>query len=1118
MTHNPNPDMPRRSRLTILLFFLMYFFVAVGQCQPATGSPSSIKQNSLQADNYEPGCFVLKLNARGEELFTPLTAGSSVFQGLDIEVLRIEPFFRGFIKSPRKNSNTPNIASIYKITYTGPLSVHEIVRKLDNSFYTDYAEPYYLDEVLVIPDDPAVQNGKDLFYLERYQAFDAWGESQGDTNIVIGIIDTGVRYKHEDLKDNLKYNIAEARGIPGVDDDNDGYIDNINGWDFGDNDNDPDAKGHEHGTIVAGISSATTNNGTGTAGTGYKCKYMPIKASADSLGGSIGYGYHALVYAAYQGCGVVNLSWGRTGSFSRMAQDIIDYVVLEYNVVVVAAAGNSGKNEAFYPASYNNVLSVASCDTIFSPEHNRHIDIKHTTATYHHTVDLCAQGRAIYSTSNNGSYSRTSGSSNAAPQVAGAAGLVRAKFPNLSALQVMERLRVTGDVIDTFPENSAYKEKIGRRLNMYKALTAQNIPSVRITASSLSNEHGNFVYSGDTVKLFISVTNYLAPTSPACKATLSSESPYVEILQDSYSPGSIPTMGKKNNHDNPFLLVLKSNPGTDLPLTFRIQFEDNDYYDYQYIEHTLNPSWITVRTEATGVTVSSTGRIGYVDNNSSIGDGFSFNDTPLLYEAGLVLAINDSTVSDCVREFDFIIKQDFKTLNSIQYIHSSVADLQTQSRFSDQNAKNPIGIDIVQNSYSWLTEDKSTFHIIEYNLTNTGEQTIDTLYAGIFADWDINESDQNMANWADRYKLGYVYDPKPDGLYAGISLLTNEAPAYFAMDHRRRLPGNINPNDGFTPREKFLCMKNGVSKTTAGGHPDSSDVSHLTGAIIHGLRPGETRKLAFAFHGSSSLEDLLKSAEKAVIQYRSFNTGPTPQTENYHFCLGDTVELTIRPGNGKRFSFRHEHYSSSDSILHLKNVYDPKTIFITNTDSLFESDTAVASIFFHEKPVPDFTVLPDVLNLKNQSFAEITSDNAPSLIHKWEIDDSVHDNTGTFIHHFYEPDTVVIKLTLTSEYGCSQSKSILYPVIYEILTSTPNVSGGNFSVFPVPAGEYIHLDFGADYKEKNIRILSATGTEVRAVTGQFKSKEINIQSLPSGTYLIIVTTGAAQYSRTFIKQ
>lgn len=1109
MKQNLYPAMSRWSNFTALLFFLMSFLVFSGQCQP---------QSSLTPDNYEPGCFVVKLNIHGEKLFTPLSAHAPVFDELEIDIIRVEPFFRGFVKSPRKNSTTPNITSIYKVTYSGSLTVNKVIEKLSRSPYIDYTEPYYLDEILVIPNDPAVQNGKDLFYLERYQAFEAWNESQGDTNIVIGIIDTGVRYSHEDLADNLKYNSAEANGIAGVDDDNDGYIDNIIGWDFGDNDNNPDAKGHEHGTIVAGISSATANNMTGTAGTGYKCKYMPIKASADSMGGSISHGYHALIYAAYQGCKVVNLSWGRTGSFSRMAQDIIDYVVLEHDVVVVAAAGNSGKNEAFYPASYNNVLSVASCDTMYSTDQKRIIDTKHTTATYHHTVDLCAQGRAVYSTANNGAYSKTSGSSNAAPQVAGAAGLVRAKFPDMSALQVMERLRITGDVIDTFPENSAYKEQIGRRLNMYKALTAQHIPSVRITASTLSNGYGDFVYSGDTVKLFVSLTNYLAPTSSGCKVTLSSESPYVEILQNSYLPGSIPTMGVKTNQDHPFLLVLKSNPGTDHPLRFRLQFDDHEYYDYQYIEHILNPSWITVSTEETGVTVSSTGRIGYIDNNSSIGDGFSLNRVPLLYEAGLVLAINDSMVSDCVRGSDFMMKEDFETLANIRYTQSSVADRQTQGRFSDQNAKHPIEIDIVQNSYTWLSEDKSTFHIIEYILTNTGKQLIDTLYAGIFADWDINNPDQNMADWSDQHKLGYIYDPNPQGLYAGISLLTNDKPTYFAMDHRQHLAGNINPNDGFTTREKFLCMKNGVSKPAAGGHPDSSDVSHLTGAILPSLRPGETRKLAFALHGSTSLENILKSAEMAAIQYRSFNTGAIPQTENYHFCQGDTVDLTIRPGNGKKFTFRNEQYSVTDSIIHLKKVHTPQTILITNADSLFESNAAIASILFHEKPIPDFTVRPDVLDLTKQSFAEITPENDPSLIHQWEIDNSTYDNSDVFTHYFYKPDTVVIKLTLTNEYGCSANKAIHFPVIHEVLTSIPVVWESNFSLFPVPASEYILLDFGTDHTEKNIRILSATGNELSTMTGHFQTQEINISSLPSGTYFITVTTKTSQFTRAFIRQ
>src|SRR5690606_4016438 len=186
--------------------------------QTSSGSPRA----ESESDDYEAGRFVLRLNTKGLELFTPITKESALFKGLNIEITKIESFAKGIIESPRKNSLSPRLSSIYKISYSGELPLDAILKKLNASAYIEYAEPYYLDKIQFIPNDPAVHNGDDMFYLKRYGAFEAWEETRGDTNIVIGVIDTGVRYSHEDLKSNLKYNTAEANGLPGVDDDNDG--------------------------------------------------------------------------------------------------------------------------------------------------------------------------------------------------------------------------------------------------------------------------------------------------------------------------------------------------------------------------------------------------------------------------------------------------------------------------------------------------------------------------------------------------------------------------------------------------------------------------------------------------------------------------------------------------------------------------------------------------------------------------------------------------------------------------------------------------------------------------------------------------------------------------------
>ena len=133
------------------------------------------------------------------------------------------------------------------------------------------------------PNDPSADSVTQ-YHLKNIQAYLGWAISKGDTNTVIGIVDTGTDWDHPDLQDNIKHNYADT--IDGVDNDNDGYIDNYRGWDLGENDNDPSSSvssfGVHHGTGVSGIAAATTDNSKGVAGVGFKCKFLPVKIFNDN--------------------------------------------------------------------------------------------------------------------------------------------------------------------------------------------------------------------------------------------------------------------------------------------------------------------------------------------------------------------------------------------------------------------------------------------------------------------------------------------------------------------------------------------------------------------------------------------------------------------------------------------------------------------------------------------------------------------------------------------------------------------------------------------------------------------------------------------------------------------
>jgi len=258
-----------------------------------------------------------------------------------------------------------------------------------------------------------------------------WQFTTGNPNIVVAVIDTGVRYRHPDLAANIWINPNEIPGN-GLDDDGNGYVDDVRGWDFADNDADPnDGDAGSHDTHVAGIIGAGGNNATGVAGVAWNIRIMPLKVmpdGGDSLP-SIDI-INAAVYALENGARVVNCSFG--GS----AYSAIEYLAFTYlrnaGILAVCAAGNGVDNDgnpvntdliSHYPSGYGleNILSVAAG--------NQSDGLAWFSNFGAVSVDLMAPGVSILSTVNNSGYGYKSGTSMSAPFVAGAAGLILSRQP-----------------------------------------------------------------------------------------------------------------------------------------------------------------------------------------------------------------------------------------------------------------------------------------------------------------------------------------------------------------------------------------------------------------------------------------------------------------------------------------------------------------------------------------------------------------------------------------------------------------------------------------------------------------------------------------------------------------
>lgn len=291
-------------------------------------------------------------------------------------------------------------------------------------------------------------------------ALQAWEMTKGSQSVVIAVIDTGIDHRHPDLAANMWVNSGEVAGN-GVDDDNNGFIDDVYGYDFANNDGDP-MDGHSHGTHCAGTIGAVHDNGQGVAGVMANVKMMGIKFLTDSGSGSTANAIKSIDYATQMNVDLMSNSWGG-GGFSQALKDSIE-AAKNAGILFVAAAGNSSTDndsKPHYPSNYevDNVVSVAA--------HGHNDELASFSCYGKRTVHVAAPGKNILSTVKNGGYDVYSGTSMATPHVSGVLGLLLAHEGRSDVKQVRERLMATSVYVNT------YRKKLisEGRANAYNLLT-----------------------------------------------------------------------------------------------------------------------------------------------------------------------------------------------------------------------------------------------------------------------------------------------------------------------------------------------------------------------------------------------------------------------------------------------------------------------------------------------------------------------------------------------------------------------------------------------------------------------------------------------------------------------
>ncbi|THB74063.1 MAG: hypothetical protein D6B28_02765, partial [Gammaproteobacteria bacterium] len=455
-----------------------------------------LTEHNLTAKDYVPNELIIRL--KDNSFSTPnadlkkLSLNSTAWLQ-NLGVISTTPVFKSFQKQFSKlQINHSGVLQRYlKVKVNAGNSMLELLERFNNDPNVEYVEPNFIYRKLESPNDPKIN---ELWAFNNsgqtggtpdsdIDLFEAWNYETGKESTIIAVIDSGVDYTHEDLKDNIWTNDDEIADN-GIDDDENGFVDDVYGWDFGNRNNDPQ-DGDSHGTHVSGTIGGTANNGVGVSGVAWNVRIMPIRFLNDEGEGTVADAVDAIKYAVDNGAKIINASWGGPGA-SQAIKDAIEYAQAA-DVLFIAAAGNGDRygngidndddsgtilnpSEANYPSSHDcpNILAVAATD------HNDQLTgFSNYGLT---TVDVAAPGYNILSTIPGNKYAAYNGTSMATPIVSGIAALVLSQDSSLSALDIKQRIMDTVDPID----NLQGKMVTGGRVNALSALHKNKKPDIHV--------------------------------------------------------------------------------------------------------------------------------------------------------------------------------------------------------------------------------------------------------------------------------------------------------------------------------------------------------------------------------------------------------------------------------------------------------------------------------------------------------------------------------------------------------------------------------------------------------------------------------------------------------------
>ncbi len=992
---------------------------------------------------------------------------------------------------PNHNSKSNILSGIYEFGYSypeDPLILTEKISKLNEVIYAEPSYIYYpFDEY--IPNDPLLnQQG----WLNKIEAKAGWAIDKGNPGIVIAIVDAGIHFRHPDLIDNVYYNLADP--INGIDDDGDGLIDNYHGWDLiGESnlnplpDNDPQpvegatTQNIGHGTWVAGIASATPDNEIGIAGTGFNCKFLPIKTSADFDSEGFARIYRspeAILIAAEMGATIINCSFGSV-VYSQLMQDVIKDVTLRKNALVVAAAGNEQADKIFYPAGYDYVLSVTGTDAN---------DAVQTTRNF--KVDVSAPGYAITTSGVDGYHTQGIYTSYSAPIVSGIAGIIRSYYPGLNAVQVAERIRTTAKDIAAANPDPIFQNKIGRgQANLFRALTI-NGPAIRIVNYTVADDNGNPIDPGDNLNLKCTFINYLSPAINLNVSISVLNNPHVSVIAGggNIGLGSINTLATKSQN-NPFRLAVSPNAPPDLTVQIRIRYQDGLYDDFEIISFVINPTYLDVITTNIQTSVGSTGKWGFNDSPTNmLGKGLVINGRNLLYQGGIIFGrstLQGITIVDNLQQTSTSLNN---ILQPIQLISGSFpgpkSDKYTIARFTDNlaDSANKINLNIKDETFAFDRSPNDNFIIKRYVVRNRNPFLIQNFYAGLFADWNVNPLvGGDNTRFDDQNSTPYVYASSgEDSVHVAIVSLEhpNKLNVYFSKSSEF----------DFSDSLKFRAISNGINFTELNGE----DVVQTVAVGPLNLLPFDSVVVAFAVVCGNGKADLLTNVNRARQKYYCILNGSNISTTfptEYAAC--DSIELNVATSGAVRYRWEGNNVENPMLKVYQSGIYS--VVLTDANDCEVRKDISVA--ITNLQPNPNVSRTEVDLSQADKTVA-VSDSTVGAISWRWDFGNgygSLNSNASTT---YTEPG--FYNLTLVVSDGICEKTFQTGITVFGINQRFNDVNNSLY-VYPNPSSGKFTLH--SPYPIKQVKVRNTMGIEI---ISECNNSTIYLDKQPNGLYFMEV--------------